>query len=242
MTHSRCYFRKYQPKGIILSGGPSSTYDKDAPTCDPKLFDLGIPILGICYGMQYMARSLGGDVQRSDKHEYGPAELLIDDSSSIFSGLLHQTSIWMSHGDSVSTLPDGFVATGHTTNCQFAAIANVDKKMFGLQFHPEVTHTKDGLRMLQNFLFSVCGLSADWTPASFLEEAVKKIRNQVGDNKVLCALSGGVDSTVVSALLHRAIGGNLTCMYIDQGFMRKGESERIKSTFASKFNINLLLH
>ena len=231
---------KHNATGIILSGGPSSTYEEDAPQCDPALFTCGLPVLGICYGMQLMARTLGGAVERSDKHEYGPAQLLVDDSDSLFNNISSESSIWMSHGDSVSSLPDGFVRLAHTSNCQFAAIQEPSKRLYGLQFHPEVTHTDEGTQMLHNFLYDVCGFKGDWTPASVLEESIKKIREEVGDQKVLCALSGGVDSTVVSALLHRAIGDNLTCMFIDQGFMRKGEAERIEETFTNKFNINLV--
>ncbi len=231
---------KYDATGIILSGGPSSTYEEDAPQCDSALFSCGLPVLGICYGMQLMARTLGGEVERSDKHEYGPAQLLVDDSDSLFNNISSESSIWMSHGDSVSSLPDGFVRLAHTSNCQFAAIQEPSKRLYGLQFHPEVTHTDEGTQMLHNFLYDVCGFKGDWTPASVLEESIKKIREEVGDQKVLCALSGGVDSTVVSALLHRAIGDNLTCMFIDQGFMRKGEAERIEATFTNKFNINLV--
>lgn len=231
---------EYNAKGIILSGGPSSSYDVDAPKCDPALFTCGIPILGICYGMQIMVRTLGGEVARSDKHEYGPASLEVDDDAKLFSGVSPKTDIWMSHGDSVESLPDGFVRLGHTANCPFAAIKDESRALYALQFHPEVTHTPEGTTILRNFLYKICGLAGDWTPASVLDEAVKKIREEVGDQKVLCALSGGVDSTVVSALLHRAIGDNLTCMFIDQGFMRKGEAESIEKTFASKFNINLI--
>lgn len=228
------------PKGIVLSGGPNSIFAEGSPQCDPGLFELGIPVLGICYGMQLMAHALGGEVKTSDKHEYGPANLFIDDNFDLFEGLWLEMAVWMSHGDSVQKLPDGFEVLGHTENCRIASMGHRSKKFYGVQFHPEVTHTPRGMDLIRNFVVRICGCVPDWTAASFLQTSLAKIREEVGDQKVLCALSGGVDSSVVAALLHEAIGDNLTCVYVDQGFMRKGESERIKAIFAEKFNIHLI--
>ena len=230
----------YNPKGIILSGGPSSIFMENAPKCDEKIFDLGIPVLGICYGMQLMAHVLGGEVQTADKHEYGTANLYIDDNFDLFHGLWLEMTVWMSHGDSVMLLPEGFQKLGHTDTCPIAAMGNKEKKFFGVQFHPEVTHTPRGMDVIRNFIFQLCGCKPDWTPASFLEKTIEDIRREVGDQKVLCALSGGVDSSVVAALLQKAIGDQLTCMFIDQGFMRKNEAKIIESIFSEKFNINLI--
>ncbi len=230
----------YNPKGIILSGGPSSIFMENAPKCDEKIFDLGIPVLGICYGMQLMAHVLGGEVQPADKHEYGTANLYIDDNFDLFHGLWLEMTVWMSHGDSVMLLPEGFQKLGHTDTCPIAAMGNKEKKFFGVQFHPEVTHTPRGMDVIRNFIFQLCGCKPDWTPASFLEKTIEDIRREVGDQKVLCALSGGVDSSVVAALLQKAIGDQLTCMFIDQGFMRKNEAKIIESIFSEKFNINLI--
>ncbi len=231
---------KYNPKGIVLSGGPSSTFEENSPTCDPAIFDSGIPILGICYGMQLIASYFNAKVERGEKHEYGPANLLIDDNFDLFEGLWLEMSIWMSHGDSVVKLPDGFESLGHTTNCQYAAIASRSKKIYGVQFHPEVTHTPRGMDLIRNFAHRICGCKPEWTPASFLEKSISEIKERVGDDSVLCGLSGGVDSTVVAMLLHKAIGDKLTCVFIDQGFMRKNEAANIKKLFSEKFNINLI--
>ncbi|RAP33593.1 GMP synthase (glutamine-hydrolyzing) [Candidatus Marinamargulisbacteria bacterium SCGC AG-439-L15] len=231
---------KYSPKGIILSGGPSSIFDDGVPKCDPAILESGIPILGVCYGMQLISHHFGGEVKPGDKHEYGPANLLIDDNFDLFEGLWLEMSIWMSHGDSVMSLPEGFESLAHTANCKIAAIGNRTKKIYGVQFHPEVTHTPRGMDLIRNFVHRICGCKPDWTPASFLEKSIKDIQEEVGENKVLCGLSGGVDSTVVAMLLHKAIGDRLTCVFIDQGFMRKNEAEAIKKLFTEKFNINLI--
>jgi GMP synthase (glutamine-hydrolysing) len=231
--------KQHQPIGIILSGGPSSVYDVDAPKPDPRIFDLGIPILGICYGLQLIAENFGGKVDSAARREYGKADLHIDHHSDLFAGLSETTSVWMSHGDALSKLPDGFEPIAHSNNAPICAIRNQNKKMFGVQFHPEVVHTPDGKKILANFLFKVCGAKDNWTPASFVEQAEKKIRAHVGSAKVLCALSGGVDSSVLAVLLHRAIGDQLHCVHINNGLMRKNESEHVVKTFRDTFHIHL---
>jgi GMP synthase (glutamine-hydrolysing) len=231
--------KQHQPVGIILSGGPSSVYDVDAPKPDPRIFDLGIPILGICYGLQLIAENFGGKVNSSARREYGKADLHIDHHSDLFAGLGETTSVWMSHGDALSKMPDGFEPIAHSHNAPICAIRNQNKKMFGVQFHPEVVHTPDGKKILANFLLKICGAKDNWTPASFVEQAEKKIRAHVGSAKVLCALSGGVDSSVLAVLLHRAIGDQLHCVHINNGLMRKNESEQVVKTFRDTFHINL---
>lgn len=232
-------FHKYKAEGIILSGGPASVYDADAPKCDPAIFKAGIPILGICYGMQLMAKELGGEVKKAKSQEYGTASLFIDNNFDLFEGLWLETSIWMSHGDSVVKMPDGFHQLGHTENCQVAAMGNPFNKLFGVQFHPEVVHTPRGLEILKNFVYGICGAKASWTPDSFIKVTTNEIKNLVKTNRILCALSGGVDSTTVAILLQHAIGSRLTCVFIDQGFMRKDEAKKIKALFTEKFNIDL---
>jgi GMP synthase (glutamine-hydrolysing) len=227
-------------KGIILSGGPSSVYDAHAPKCNPELFESGLPILGICYGMQLMAMNLGGEVVRGDKHEYGAANLYIDNNFDLFEGLWLEMAIWMSHGDAVVRMPEGFQRLGHTENTPIAAMGHPQKKMYAVQFHPEVTHTPKGTELIQNFVYRICGCSPSWTPGSFIDLAVAEIKETVKDKNVLCALSGGVDSSVTAALLKNAIGKQLTCMFIDQGFMRKNEAARIKEMFSGDFKINLI--
>lgn len=228
-------------KGIILSGGPSSVFDKDAPKCDPEILTEGkIPVLGICYGMQLIAQELGGEVIQGKKHEYGKANLYIDNNFDLYEGLWLEIAIWMSHGDQVVRMPEGFQRTGHTENCPIASFSHQKRKLYGLQFHPEVHHTPKGKEIIFNFIVKICGCKPLWTPASFLKNAITDIKKTVKNEKVLCALSGGVDSTTVSALMKKAIGKNLTCMFIDQGFMRKNEALRIKELFAGDFNINLI--
>ncbi|HLO04881.1 MAG TPA: glutamine-hydrolyzing GMP synthase [Symbiobacteriaceae bacterium] len=235
---------KYQErnvKGIIFSGGPSSVYAEGAPRVQKELFELGIPVFGICYGMQLMSHVLGGDVRRPDKGEYGKAMLSVRESSSpIFAGIDQETQVWMSHFDSVLACPPGFKVIGSTENTPAAMIGDDARKLYGVQFHPEVVHSTQGKQMMRNFLFEVCGLSGDWTTESFVEEQVQKIRAQVGSGKVLCALSGGVDSSVAAVLVHKAIGDQLVCMYVDHGLMRKGESEQVVKTFRDHFHINLI--
>ena len=224
-------------KGIILSGGPSSVYDKDAPKPDPKLLESGIPMLGICYGAQLIAHDLEGKVQQGKKREYGKAVLKVDDKSDLFAGLETTLNCWMSHGDLITKLPKDFIALAHTDNSPYAAIANKERKIYGVQFHPEVVHTPKGKEILKNFLYVICDAQPTWTTKSFIDEAVKEIQDAVGKEKILVALSGGVDSTVVSALVKKALGDQLYCMFIDQGFMRGGEPQRIKKVFTEKFKI-----
>jgi GMP synthase (glutamine-hydrolysing) len=227
------------PVGIILSGGPSSVYETDAPKPDHRIFDLGIPILGICYGLQLFADRMRGKVNSAARREYGKAELFIDDHNDLFAGLDTSTSVWMSHGDALSQMPEGFEPIAHSRNAPICAIRHLEKKMFGVQFHPEVVHTPEGKKILGNFLFLICGVKGNWTPASFVEKAEKEIRARVGSAKVLCALSGGVDSSVLAVLLQRAVGDQLHCVHINNGLMRKNESEQVVQTFRDTFHINL---
>ncbi len=226
-------------KGIILSGGPSSVYDEGAPQCDPKIFDLGIPVLGVCYGMQLMAKQLGGNVERADRGEYGKAELQIDDPIDLLFNVDTGITMWMSHGDSVVDLPNGFEVIAHTANTPCAAIADHVKKLYGVQFHPEVVHSAGGMAMICNFVYHICKCEPNWTTDAFIENAIREIREQVGTKRVLLALSGGVDSSTLAFLLHKAIGDQLTCMFIDQGFMRKLEPERLVKLFEEQFHIHV---
>jgi GMP synthase (glutamine-hydrolysing) len=227
------------PVGIILSGGPSSVYETDAPKPDHRIFDLGIPILGICYGLQLFADRMRGKVNSAARREYGKAELFIDDHNDLFAGLDTSTSVWMSHGDALSQMPEGFEPIAHSRNAPICAIRHLEKKMFGVQFHPEVVHTPEGKKILGNFLFLICGVKGNWTPASFVEKEEREIRARVGSAKVLCALSGGVDSSVLAVLLQRAVGDQLHCVHINNGLMRKNESEQVVQTFRDTFHINL---
>jgi GMP synthase (glutamine-hydrolysing) len=225
------------PKGIILSGGPNSVYDEGAPTCDPAIFNLGIPILGVCYGMQLMAKQLGGVVERAENGEYGKAALIIDDPTDLLTNVDDGTTMWMSHGDSVLRVPEGFDTLAHTANTPCAAIADPLRKIYGVQFHPEVVHSVGGIALFRNFVYHICECEPTWTTDTFIEEAIREVRAQVGDRKVLLALSGGVDSSTLAFLLHKAIGDQLTCMFIDQGFMRKYEPERLVKLFQEQFHI-----
>ncbi|MDJ1185280.1 glutamine-hydrolyzing GMP synthase [Roseofilum casamattae] len=233
------HIKTLNPKGIILSGGPSSVYDDRAPVCDPQLFHLGIPILGVCYGMQLMVQQLGGNVEKAERGEYGKAELFIDDPTDLLTNVDNGTTMWMSHGDSCLQLPPGFDILAHTNNTPCAAIANNEKKLYGVQFHPEVVHSVGGLALIRNFVYHICEAEPTWTTEAFVEESIREIRAKVGDRRVLLALSGGVDSSTLAFLLHQAIGDQLTCMFIDQGFMRKGEPEALVEMFAGKFHINV---
>ncbi len=240
--------KKENPKGIILSGSPSSVYAKDAPIADKKVFELGIPVLGICYGMQLMTHLLGGVVSKSAKREYGKAELLIDDDSDIFKNISqHSTpntqrsvTVWMSHGDRIEKMPDGFISIAHTDNSPVAAMKFKDSRLFGLQFHPEVTHTPKGMDFFKNFLYNICRCSPSWTMASFAEYSVENIRKIVDKKRVMCALSGGVDSSVTAVLAHKAIGGRLICVFVNNGLLRKGEAEKVLSIFRDNFHIKLI--
>ena len=229
-----------KPKGIIFSGGPNSVYGEKAPHSDPGIYSLGVPVLGICYGMQLMALQLGGEVARSEAREYGHADLNHDVEAALFKGIAAPTPVWMSHGDSIVRPPAGFVVSANTSNTPTAAMSNDALKLYGVQFHPEVVHTREGTPLLKNFLFNICGCRGDWNMGSFVDMAVSKIREQVGDKKVLCGLSGGVDSSVAAVLVHRAVGDQLTCVFVDHGFMRKDEAKQVVHTFRDEFHINLV--
>ena len=231
--------KEKNPKGIIFTGGPASVYEENSPKCDEKIFDLGIPVLGICYGMQLTAQTLGGEVGRADKREYGTINVKIE-KSPIFEEFENSNDCLMSHTCYVSKLPDGFKVIGSTDSCPVAAMENSEKRIYGLQFHPEVNHTKDGTKIIKNFLFNVCGCTGTWKMSSFAEETVKAIKEKVGDGKVLCALSGGVDSSVVAALVNKAIGKNLTCIFVDHGLLRKNEAEEVEEVFTKNFDVNFI--
>ncbi|HEY9822862.1 MAG TPA: glutamine-hydrolyzing GMP synthase, partial [Candidatus Sericytochromatia bacterium] len=229
--------RQLNPKGIILSGGPSSVYDAGAPLSDPEIWDLGIPVLGVCYGMQLMVQQLGGNVVRAKRGEYGKASLVIDDPTDLLTNVEDGSTMWMSHGDSCEALPTGFEILAHTENTPGAAIAHHQRKLYGVQFHPEVIHSVCGLALIRNFVYHICDCEPTWTTAAFVEESIREIRARVGEKRVLLALSGGVDSSTLAFLLHKAIGDQLTCMFIDQGFMRKGEPEGLVKLFQEQFHI-----
>ena len=220
-----------RPRGIILSGGPASVYDPGAPAFPDFLLDLDVPLLGICYGMGLLAQKLGGRVERSAQREYGHARLYIDRAESPLSTLESPTSVWMSHGDQITALPDGFTVLAHSDTCPFAAIANPARNIYGLQFHPEVAHTPQGLAILRNFLFDICACQGNWTPTSFIATTVEQIRARVGSDRVLCALSGGVDSSVAATLVGKAIGEQLVCVFVDHGLLREGEAHAVVQLF-----------
>ena len=220
------------PKGIILTGGPNSCYEADSPTYSKELFELGIPVLGLCYGAQLMMHVLGGKVEKADHREYGKTEVLVDKTSSkIFEGVSEKTICWMSHFDYISQVAPGFEITSHTDNCPCASSENAEKGLYAIQFHPEVLHTQEGSKMLYNFVRGVCGCCGDWRMDNFVEEQIKAIREKVGDGKVLCALSGGVDSSVAAVLLSKAIGNQLTCVFVDHGLLRKNEGDEVEAVF-----------
>jgi GMP synthase (glutamine-hydrolysing) len=233
----------YRPKGIILSGGPASVYEKKAPGVPKELFDQGIPVLGICYGMQLVTHLCGGEVARAAHREYGRADLTIDDRSDLFNGIggSGSTVVWMSHGDRIERMPPGFRSIAHTGNSPIAAMKRDDHKrrIYCLQFHPEVAHTPEGARILRNFVHDICGCKPTWTMSSYVDTAVTQIRETAGKGKVICALSGGVDSSVAAALTHRAIGDQLTCIFVDNGVLRAAEGEQVQKTFASQLHLNL---
>ncbi|MGE4279511.1 MAG: glutamine-hydrolyzing GMP synthase [Magnetospirillum sp.] len=234
---------QYAPKAVILSGGPSSVADFGSPRAPEAVFDLGVPVLGICYGQQTMCEQLGGKVEPGDHREFGRAYVDVIDDCALFTGAWAKGAkeqVWMSHGDRVTQLPDGFRVVGTSEGAPFAAIANDQRRFYAVQFHPEVVHTPHGAQLLKNFTHGVAGCTGDWTMAAFKEQAIANIRAQVGKGRVICGLSGGVDSSVVAALLHEAIGEQLTCVYVDHGLMRLGESEQVVSVFRDRFNINLV--
>lgn len=231
--------KKLNPAGIILTGGPSSVYDNDSPKINKEILELGVPILGICYGYQLIIHTLGGKVSPASTKEYGKIPTNYDTNSMLFSGLNENNLSWMSHNDSVTEIPEGFTAIASTELCAYAAVENTSKNLFGTQFHPEVNNTVDGIKILHNFLYKACKFTGDWSMANYASTAINDIREKVGDGKVLLALSGGVDSSVAAALLAKSIGNQLTCIYVDHGFMRKNESDEIKKAFAD-WDINLI--
>jgi GMP synthase (glutamine-hydrolysing) len=230
---------KFKPKGIVLSGGPASVLDSDSPLCDRKLFELGIPILGICYGMQLITHLLGGEVHPSEHREFGRAELMLKEFSHLFEGVKNNSTVWMSHGDLISKLPNQYKSIAFTSNSPLAAIENQIEKIYGLQFHPEVVHSAEGEKILRNFIFKICKCIANWRMESLVDYMIEGIRKQVGNDKVICGLSGGVDSSVTAVLIHKAIGDNLYCLFIDNGLLRTKERDKVEKTFRDNFNINL---
>ena len=232
--------KKKNPKGIIFTGGPASVYKKDAPTCSKEIFNLGIPILGICYGMQLMTHLLGGKVKRADKREYGSTEVEIDNNNVLFNNFPNHNTFLMSHTDYVEKLPKSFVNIGKTSQCPNAAIANDSQKLYGIQFHSEVNLSLNGIEVLKNFIFNICGCKGTWKMSNFAKETVKALKKKIGAKKALCALSGGVDSSVAAALINKAIGKNLTCIFVDHGLLRKNEAEEVEEVFTKKFPVNFI--
>jgi GMP synthase (glutamine-hydrolysing) len=232
--------KQMNPKGIILSGGPHSVYDENSFRCDEGIFDLGIPVLGICYGMQLMALHYGGNVKRDNDREYGKAEIELQRQSGLFKNAPESQTVWMSHGDKVVETPESFHVDATSKSTPVAAMSHHDKPLFGMQFHPEVSHTTGGKEMLKQFVYDVCSCVGSWTIENFIEAEVEKIRQKVGDRKVLCALSGGVDSSVVAALIHKAIGDQLTCIFVDHGLLRKNEADDVMKLFADGFHMNII--
>jgi GMP synthase (glutamine-hydrolysing) len=231
-------FEEHPPKGIILSGGPKSVYDEDAPVLNLNYFDFDVPVLGVCYGLQSLAHAISPDsVEKAEKREFGRAELLIDDHSDLFRGIDDGSIVWMSHGDHIKKLPDTYEVIAHTKNAPVAAVKHRSKPIFGVQFHPEVVHTEDGAAILKNFIINIAGCTGDWTAASFIETEIKAIREKVGKDKVICGLSGGVDSTVVATLIHEAIGDQLLCIFVDNGLLRKNEYENVLQTYKDHLHL-----
>ncbi|MBE0477832.1 glutamine-hydrolyzing GMP synthase [Candidatus Aerophobetes bacterium] len=231
--------KKLKLKGIILSGGPASVFEKNAPLPSPEIFKMGVPVLGICYGMQVMVHLMGGEVAPAKKREYGASELLVDKAGELFYQLPPKLIVWMSHGDKVVKLPSGFEGIAHTKNSLFAAIQDRKRKFYGVQFHPEVSHTPEGEEIIQNFIFQVCACSGNWTMSSFIEHSINKIRKEVDRGRVICALSGGVDSSVTAMLIHRAIGKRIICIFVNNGLLREAEAEKVLSTFKDHFHLNV---
>ena len=228
------------PSAIIFTGGPNSVYEDGSPLYTKEIFSLGVPILGICYGSQLMAHLLGGEVKSANMREYGKTELEIDKSSKLFNGVEEKSVCWMSHTDYIANIPEGFKIIASTAHCPVAAMENEDKKLYAVQFHPEVEHTVFGQKMLHNFLYNVCGLNGDWKMDEFAKQSIEKLREKIGDKKVLCALSGGVDSSVAAVMVHKAVGKNLTCIFVDHGLLRKDEGDEVEKTFKEKFDMNLI--
>ncbi len=231
--------KKLKPRGLILSGGPSSVYEPNAPRCDPDIFELGVPVLGICYGMQLGAQLLGGQVKPGASREYGRTKLRVTRDDALVRGLPPDTTVWMSHGDQVDALPEQFIPLAATPTCPYAAVRHVSRPFYGVQFHPEVTHTPRGEQIFHNFLYDICKCAGTWTMGNFIEQSVRRIREQVGGATVICGLSGGVDSSVLAALLHKAIGPQLQCIFVDNGLLRKHERQMVENTFRGNFHIAL---
>lgn len=232
--------KEKKPKGIIFTGGPASVFGDDSPKCDNKIFDLGIPILGICYGMQLMTVTLGGTVEKASKREYGVTSVNIDNNSLLFKGFNSFNNFLMSHTDFVETVPEGFKNIASTPSCPNAGMENKEKNFYGIQFHPEVVHSENGINVIRNFLYEICKCTGDWEISSFAKEKIKSLKEKIGDKKALCALSGGVDSSVAAVLLHKAIGKNLTCIFVDHGLLRKNEGNEVEEVFKKQFDINLI--
>ena len=232
--------KEKKPKGIIFTGGPASVFGDDSPKCDNKIFDLGIPILGICYGMQLMTVTLGGTVEKANKREYGVTSVNIDNNSLLFKGFNSFNNFLMSHTDFVETVPEGFKNIASTPSCPNAGMENKEKNFYGIQFHPEVVHSENGINVIRNFLYEICKCTGDWEISSFAKEKIKSLKEKIGDKKALCALSGGVDSSVAAVLLHKAIGKNLTCIFVDHGLLRKNEGNEVEEVFKKQFDINLI--
>ncbi len=232
--------KKLNVKGIIFSGGPNSVYDEQAFTCDKEIFHMGVPIFGICYGMQLMTHMLGGKVEKANEREYGKAEITLKSNNQLFENTPAEQIVWMSHGDLVVEVPKGFTINATSPSCHVASMSNVEKQFFAVQFHPEVRHSEYGMDILRNFALDICECLGDWTMGNFIEHEVAKIRQLVGEKKVLCALSGGVDSSVAAVLVHEAIGDQLTCIFVDHGLLRKGEAEQVMQTFTEQFSINVI--
>ena len=232
--------KEKNPKGIIFTGGPASVYGEDSPKCDSEIFNLGIPVLGICYGMQLMTHTLNGKVAKADKREYGTIDVSIDNTSLLFKNFNPNNVFLMSHTDYVEVLPDGFKNIGSTPSCPNAAIENVERNLYGIQFHPEVNNSVNGTQVIKNFLYEICKCTGDWQISSFVDESIKNLKEKIGDKKALCALSGGVDSSVAAVLLNKAIGKNLTCIFVDHGLLRKNEGDEVEDIFRNQFDINLI--
>lgn len=230
--------KEKKPQGIIFTGGPASVYSQGAPAIEAEIFELGIPVLGICYGAQLMAQALGGKVENQEHKEFG--KIVVKATGGLMAKVIDEDVCWMSHGDQITQLPNGFVATATSSQCPYAAMEAAQKGLYAVQFHPEVNHTPFGKEFLRKFLFEVCGCAGDWTTANFVEQAIREIREEVGDKKVLCALSGGVDSTVASVLVHRAIGDNLTCVFVDHGLLRKNEGDEVMQTLGGTFDMKVI--
>ena len=232
--------KEKNPKGIIFTGGPASVFGKDSPKCDSKIFNLGIPILGICYGMQLMTVILGGKVEKATKREYGVTNVKIDNNSLLFKDFNSTNNFLMSHTDFVENLPSGFKTISSTPSCPNSGMENKDKNFYGIQFHPEVVHSENGINVIKNFLYEICKCKGDWEVSSFAKEKIKSLKEKIGNKKALCALSGGVDSSVAAILLHKAIGKNLTCIFVDHGLLRKNEGNEVEEVFKNQFDINLI--